>query len=363
MSKTLHKGEGCNFVLNDDNIVKEALKIERNKRIGQTLFFNKPISVIGYASSGGVKESKGPIGGYIDNKIHDDEINSKTFEKAEYEMLYSTAKKAVINAGISLSSIDAFLAGDLLNQITTSSFVARELNVPYLGLYSACSTMTEALVIGSILIDGGFSNNCLCATASHFATAERQYRYPLEYGCQRPPYAQWTVTGAGATVLSNSTSKIKITSATIGKVVDFGTNDLNNMGASMAPAAMQSMISLFNDTKTLPNDYDLIITGDLGKLGSDILRDLMKEQGYNLGQNYIDCGSLIYDGTQNCYQGGSGCGCSACVVNSFIFDKMNAGEIKSVAYFATGALMSSQSCYQGETIPCISHGVVIRSNL
>ncbi|MBR2988539.1 MAG: stage V sporulation protein AD, partial [Clostridia bacterium] len=178
---------------------------------------------------------------------------------------------------------------------------------------------------------------------------------------QRPPYSQLTVTGAGATVLSNYGSNIKIISSTIGRVVDFGTNDLNNMGASMAPAAADSMLNLFSDTNTTPNDYDMIITGDLGKLGSDILRNLMAEQGYALGQNYIDCGCMVYDLEQNSYQGGSGCGCSACVFNSYIIDKLRSGEINSVAYFATGALMSSQSCYQGETIPCISHGIVVRS--
>ncbi|MBQ8881954.1 MAG: stage V sporulation protein AD, partial [Clostridia bacterium] len=238
MSRILYKGNGCDFLKNN--------KIAR-KTTGQTIFFTNPVSIIGSMSAGGVKECTGPIGDFIKQKYHDDKISSKTFEKNEFEMLHNTALGAVKSSGLRLGDIDLFLAGDLLNQITSSSFVARELGIPYLGLYSACSTMTEAFMLGAVMIDAGFCDNILCATVSHFATAERQYRYPLEYGCQRPPYAQWTVTGAGANVLSNKNSNIKIISATIGKVIDFGTNDLNNMGASMAPAAADSMMSFFRD--------------------------------------------------------------------------------------------------------------------
>lgn len=274
-------------------------------------------------------------------------------------MLDEAVRQAIMDAKEAGQEVDVLLSGDLLNQMTTSSYVARNLSIPHLGLYSACSTMTEALSLGASLVNAGYYDTVACATASHFATAERQFRYPLEYGCQRPPYAQWTVTAAGCSVLSSRGEGPVVTCATLGKVIDFGTKDLSNMGAAMAPAAMDTMCALFRETNTVPEDYDLILTGDLGKLGSDILRDLMLEQGYMLGQNYIDCGNLIYDVDQNCYQGGSGAGCSASVINAFALQKMEEGEYNRIAYLATGALMSTQSCYQGETIPCISHAVVI----
>ena len=310
-------------------------------------------------SVAGTKEGKGPIGKYIRKIYNDDKLHEKTFEKAETDMLTDAIRGAIASSGKLRDEIDLLIAGDLLNQITSSSYVAREIGIPYLGVYSACSTMSESLAVGAAMLNAGYYENVVCATVSHFATAERQFRYPLEYGCQRPPYAQWTVTAAGATVLSTEGEGARITAATIGKAVDFGTDDLNNMGASMAPAAADSMSAMFRETGSAPDDYDLIITGDLGKLGSDIMRDLMREQGYDLGKNYIDCGCLIYDVTQKCYQGGSGCGCSASAFNSFVLDKVESGEYSRVAYFATGALMSSQSCYQGETIPCISHGVIV----
>lgn len=355
--KTLHKGNNCNFLFKD----KMPEFLSKHEYTRQTIFFNNPPSIVGKMAVGGCKEGDGPVGKYLD-KVHcEDKIGEKTFEKAEIDMLTEAAVGAIKSSGIKKEDVDLFIAGDLLNQITSSSYVARDLGIPYAGIYSACSTMSEGLALASMMLNAGYFDNILCATVSHFATAERQYRYPLEYGCQRPPYAQWTVTGAGATMLSRGGNGPKITGATFGKVVDWGTNDLNNMGASMAPAAMSSLIAMFNDTGTEPDDFDLILTGDLGKLGSDILRKLMSEAGYPLGQNYIDCGNMVYGIDQKCYQGGSGCGCSATVVNSYVLDKVISGEYKKVAYFATGALMSAQSCYQGETIPCISHGVIIEA--
>ena len=286
-------------------------------------------------------------------------MGEKTFENAEIKMLTAAIDGAVKDSGLKAKDVELIISGDLLNQVTTSNYVARQYHVPYLGIYSACSTMTEALNLASTFISAGHFNNILCSTASHFATAERTYRYPLEYGCQRPPYAQWTVTGAACSVLSADGDGPRITMGTVGRVVDFGTTDLNNMGAAMAPAAMDSMVALFRETGMTPKDFDLIITGDLGKLGSDILRDLMMEQGYYLGQRYIDCGNMMYDSSQKCYQGGSGAACSATIFNSFVLDKMVDGTYNRVAYFATGALMNTQSCYQGETIPCISHAVVV----
>lgn len=337
---------------------KTAIESEKSTKKGQTLIFSKPIYVIGRMSVVGENEGKGPLKDYFNVVVADDKMNEKCFEKAEIDMLQLSLEGAIKNANISESQLDCMVGGDLLNQITSSAYVAREYDSVFLGVYSACSTMTESLAIGSMLLNGDFFDVVSCSTVSHFATAERQFRYPLEYGCQRPPYAQRTVTGAGTLIISTKGNGIRITSATLGKVVDFGVNDLNNMGAAMAPAAMHTMLAMFLDTNTTPNDYDLIITGDLGKLGSDILRDLMKEKGYTLGQNYTDCGCLIYNHDQECYQGGSGAGCSASVISSFILKKMEKGEYKKVAYLATGALMSSQSCYQGETIPCISHAII-----
>ena len=357
MSKTLHKGENCEFILDAPLVSSTRPMILQKSR--QTIAFENAPRIVGRYSVAGEKEGKGPLGKFFHKIVHDDKMHETTFEKAEIDLLTAAICGAADDCGINVKDLDLLIAGDLLNQITSSGYVARETGIPYMGIYSACSTMSESLAIGAAMINAGYFENIMCATVSHFATAERQFRYPLEYGCQRPPYAQWTVTAAGASIISATGNGPKIVSATFGRVVDFGTNDLNNMGAAMAPAAMDSLVALFNDTETVPEDYDLIVTGDLGKLGSDILRDLMREKGYELGQNYKDCGALIYDVTQKCYQGGSGCGCSASVVNSLVLDRVISGEYERVAYFATGALMSTQSCYQGETIPCISHGVVI----
>ncbi len=352
MNVILHKGENCNFIAN-----KPSAKTTDAKN--QTIVFKNPPYIQGRMSVVGVKEGKGPVGKYFHRVLSDDKMGEKCFENAEIKMLTAAINGAVKDSHINPSDIDMIISGDLLNQVTTSNYVARQYNVPYLGVYSACSTMTEALNLASTFISAGHFSNVICSTASHFATAERTFRYPLEYGCQRPPYAQWTVTGAASTVLSSKGSGPRITMGVVGRVVDFGATDLNNMGAAMAPAAMDTMLALFKETNSTPNDFDLIITGDLGKLGSDILRDLMIEQGYYLGQRYIDCGNMMYDCTQKCYQGGSGAACSATIFNSYVLDKIINGTYNKVAYFATGALMSTQSCYQGESIPCISHAIVV----
>ena len=355
MSITLHKGINCGFT--EKPIISPPINQRPTGK--QTIVFAKPPKIVGRMSVVGDKEGKGPLGKYFDKVVTDAKWGEKTFERAEIDMLMTAVKGAIENAELTERDVNLLITGDLLNQLTSSSYVARELTIPHLGLYSACSTMSEALAVGASFISAGYFDTITCATVSHFATAERQFRYPLEYGCQRPPYAQWTVTGAGGTVLSSNGIGPRVTMATLGRVVDFGTDDLNNMGAAMAPAAMDTLCALLKETGSTPDDYDLILSGDLGKLGSDILRDLMIEKGYCLGQNYIDCGNMIYDVTQKCYQGGSGAGCSASVLNSFILDKMQEGEYSRIAYLATGALMSTQSCYQGETIPCISHAVVI----
>lgn len=355
MEKVICKAE--NMIKTQKVYEKADIKTRKRK---QLIEFTNPPFIVASMSVVGKKEGQGPLSNYFDIVYSDDKIKEKTFEKAEIIMLKNAIDGAIKKSGIQTDDINCMIGGDLLNQITSSQYVAREYDAPFLGVYSACSTMTEALILGAVLIDGGHFNNVCCSTCSHFATAERQFRYPLEYGCQRPPYAQWTVTGAGSFVLSafDNGDGIRIKQAVVGKVVDFGTSDLNNMGASMAPAACDTLTALFEETNTQPCDYDFILTGDLGKLGSDILRYLMREKGYNLTNNYHDCGCLIYDINQKCYQGGSGAGCSASVVSSFVLNRIKSGEFKKVAYLATGALMSSQSCYQGETIPCISHAVI-----
>ena len=213
------------------------------------------------------------------------------------------------------------------------------------------------------LVNAGYYSTAACATGSHFATAERQYRYPLEYGCQRPPYAQWTVTAAGCSIIEREGDGPAITHATIGRVVDYGIKDLNNMGAAMAPAALDTMLAVFDDTHTSAEDYDGIFTGDLGRLGGEILRDLCRERGVELGQRYSDCGEMIFSGDQKCYSGGSGAGCSACVLNSFILEKMRRREYDRVLLLATGALMSPTTSCQGESIPAVSHAVILENDI
>ena len=255
------------------------------------------------------------------------------------------------------------MAGDLLNQIISSSYAARNFDVAFLGLFGACSTMAESLAIGATFIDSSHFDKLVCATGSHFSSAERQFRFPLELGNQRPPASQWTVTGSGATVLSKTGKGPKITMATFGKVIDFGINDVNDMGAAMAPAAMNTMLAHFKDTGRTPDDYDLIVTGDLGKLGSEILVDLMEYNGIKLGLNYNDCGQMYFTRNQNTLSGGSGCGCSATVFNSFIISKLRKGELKRVLFMPTGALMSTTASQQGETIPGVCHAIVIESDV
>jgi stage V sporulation protein AD len=261
--------------------------------------------------------------------------------------------------------VDFFLAGDLMNQIISANFAARGLEVPFLGLFGACSTFAEALMLGSMLIDGGFAARVLVASGSHHNTAERQFRFPIEQGVQRLPYAQWTVTGTGALALANQGEGPVVTAGPAGKVVDLGVSDVNNMGAAMAPAAADTLVSHFQDLGTVPADYDLILTGDLGTVGSAALKDLMKMQGYLLGENYCDCGILIYDlARQDVHAGGSGCGCSSVVFTGDIWKQLNEGRYRKVLLAATGALMSSTSSQQGETIPGIAHAVVVeRPNL
>ncbi len=326
----------------------------------QTYQLEKDISVVTGLSLVGQKEGDGPLKRYFDFVEKDDKMGEKTFEKGERHMFVKAISSAIKKSGFSNEQIDLYVGGDLMNQLVSSNYTAEELEIPFLGLYNACATMTESLIIGSTFLETGGLNNVICATGSHFSTAERQYRYPLEFGNQRQSYAQWTVTGVGASVLSSvKKSKVKIRKFTVGKVTDFGICDIANMGAAMAPAAMETLNAFFKDTNTTQKDYDLIATGDLGKLGSDIFKDLMQEKGYDLETNYIDCGHMIYNIDQDTLQGGSGAGCSAVVLNSYILNKLNTGEFKNVLLISTGALMSTTVNQQGDSIPCIAHLVLL----
>ncbi len=327
---------------------------------GGTIFFNEkaPMIISGYAVVG-PKERGSKLSSYFDEILSTDDCGEKTYEKAERIFLEKAIRGAIRKSGLDVNQIDFMISGDLLDQIISSSFVARDLNTSFIGVFGACSTMSMSLALGSCLVAGGVANNVSCSTSSHFSTAERQFRYPLELGCQRPPTSQWTVTGSGCSIVSNSGNGPKIVNVTFGKVTDYGINDVNNMGAAMAPSAADTLVRLFKDTGTKPSDYDLIVTGDLGKLGGELLLDLLEQEGYKGVDNYRDCGHLIFSNTQKAFMGGSGCGCSAVVFNSYVLKKLSEGEYKKVIFMATGALLSPLSSQQGETIPGVSHAIVI----
>lgn len=327
----------------------------------RTLIFKNKPKLTATATVAGPKEGIGPIGEYIETVLDDDLFGEKTFEKAERKMISRAIGKAIGNAGLEERDIGAIIAGDLLNQIISSSFACRDFDIPFLGVYNACSTMSEAFLIGGVLVDGGYCENVLCATGSHFSSAERQYRYPLELGNTRPPQAQWTVTGAGAAVLSAEGMGPKLVSATVGKVVDYGVTDANNMGSAMAPAAMEVTCTHFKESGLKPEDYDLVVTGDLGAFGSRIYKDLMWEKGFDIGKCHVDCGEMIYNIREDEFQGGSGAGCSAVVFNSYIYQKLLKKQYKRVLLVATGALLSSVSSQQGDSIPSIAHAVAFES--
>lgn len=331
------------------------------KRIGsQTVKTSNPPSIIAGSSIVGPKEGEGPLKDYFDIILEDDLWGQESFEKSEARIQEEAIKLAITKANLSVQDVEYLFSGDLLNQIVTSSYTARQIEIPYFGLYGACSTMTESLSLGAMIIDGGFANKVVCATSSHFSSAERQFRFPLEYGNQRKFSAQWTVTGAGATVLSSTGDGPYITYITTGKIKDFGIKDAGNMGGAMAPAAIDTIKQHFIDTGYTPDDYDLIITGDLGLVGKAILLDLMKKEGYDLSNNYSDCGIKIFHGDeQDTHAGGSGCGCAAVVFNGYIHQEMMKGNLNRVLLVATGALHSPITVLQGESIPGIAHAVTI----
>ena len=331
------------------------------KRVGiQTVKMENPPSIISTATIVGPKEGDGPLKDYFDLILEDDLWEQESWEKSENKMQEEVVKMALTKANLSEGNMDYLFSGDLLNQIIVSSYSARQLAIPYFGLYGACSTMAESLSLGSMIIDGGFADKVVCCTSSHFSTAERQYRYPLEFGTQRKFSAQWTVTGAGASILSLEGNGPYITYVTTGRVIDPGIVDVNNMGAAMAPAAIDTISKHFKDTGYTPDDYDLIITGDLGSIGKSILIDLMGKEGYDLSMVYDDCGVKIFDNeAQDTHAGGSGCGCSAVVFNGFIYNQLISRNFNRVLLISTGALHSPITMQQGESIPGIAHAVTI----
>jgi len=331
------------------------------KRLGRhTVCFERPPVVISHGSVAGKKEGEGPLKNCFDQISDDSYFGQESWEKAESEMLRQCFLIACSKGRTAASELDYVLAGDLLNQCVSSSFAMKDSSVPYLGLYGACSTMVEGLSLGAMLVDGGFAKRLCALTGSHFCTAERQYRLPLEYGGQRTPSAQWTVTGAGAVILGRGSKGIKLTHATTGTIVDAGIDDANNMGAAMAPAAYETIRAHFMETGRGPGDYDAIFTGDLGALGHDILQSLFAEDGIELGVRYMDCGVLMYDlNTQDVHCGGSGCGCCASVLSGHILRGMENGVWGRVLVCATGALMSTTTSQQGSTIPGICHAIAM----
>ena len=331
------------------------------KKIGRTCLFDKPPVIVGSAGVAGKKEGEGPLGADFDAVYNDTTMGEDSYELAESALLKDAIVRAMDSANVSAGQIDFLLTGDLLDQCVGSCFAVKDLNIPFVGMYGACSTMALTLCTGAMLVDSG-AEYCIAGASSHFASSERQFRYPLEYGSQRPPTAQWTVTGAGAAVIGkNRQSEIKIKAVHIGTVTDLGIKDANNMGAAMAPAAARTINDFFVDTGTDAEDYDMILTGDLGYTGTELLYKVLElEYKTDIRSRHNDCGKLIYNlKEQDVNSGGSGCGCSASVLCSHIFKKMNRGELNKILFVATGALMSPTSSKQGRTIPGIAHAVLL----
>lgn len=329
---------------------------------GHTIGFEEMPSITGYASVVGKRESEGPLGKGFDKVIYDSYDGQDTYEQAESRFQYEAVGKVLEKAGIRANEIDYIFAGDLLNQCTGSSFGLIDYDIPYLGQYGACSTMAQGLIMASVFVESGAASAAACVTSSHFCSAERQYRFPMEYGGVRTPTAQWTVTGSGCCILKNAKKGPCISRATVGRIASLGVKDANNMGTAMAPAAAQTLKDYFDDTSTKPNDYDLILTGDLREVGSKLLYELLKREGIDISSNHNDCGLMIYDRKkQDVHSGGSGCGCSGSVLCSKILNDMTSGRLNNILFAATGALMSPTTCSQGADIPSIAHLVNVKN--
>ncbi len=330
------------------------------KRGRQSFILEQPPIITAWASIAGKKESEGPLAHTYDLTSKDTLFGQRTWEQAEKHMQQLALDTLAAKAEMSKRDFDLVFSGDLLNQCIGSSFSLKNLKIPHLGLYGACSTMAESLLLASMTVGGGFADKAVAMTSSHFASSERQYRFPLGYGGQRTPTAQWTVTGSGAALVCSSGKGPKVESCTIGTVVDLGIKDANNMGAAMAPAAFATIKSHFEDLHPSPEDFDLIVTGDLGQLGKELLLQLARDEGINLGGKLTDCGTLVFDTTeQDVHCGGSGCGCSAIALCGELLHKLRSGRLKKILFCGTGALLSPTSTQQGLSIPGVSHAVCI----
>lgn len=326
------------------------------QRLGRTLLLPGAPKILGYAAVVGQKEGEGPLGQEFDKIYEDTHMGQDSWEKAESQLVQHAVSVALSKAALTPDQIHYMFTGDLLNQNVATTFGVRDISIPLFGVFSACASMSETLGLCAMFIEGGLADHTLAATSSHFCTAERQFRMPLEYGGQRTSTSQWTVTGAGALVVAREGAGPSIHAVTVGKILDLGIKDAANMGAAMAPAACDTLMTFFSDTNTGPGDFDLILTGDLGVVGSRLLRELLEREGIDLGTRYADCGMLIYDlNHQDVAAGGSGCGCSATVLCSRILNKLNSGELGRVLFVATGALMSPTATQQGQSIPGIAH--------
>ncbi len=341
-----------------------------NQKLGKaSVKLEKPVYIIGSASIVGTKEGQGPLGELFDMVGEDDMFGCNTWEEAESSLQKDAVYMALEKAGMRPEDISFIFAGDLLGQSIATSFGISSYEIPLLGVYGACSTCGESMTLGAMSIAGGFADKVLCVTSSHFASAEKEFRFPLEYGNQRPLSASWTVTGSGAFVLSSEAdckgraeggARARIAGMTIGKIVDYGLKDSMNMGACMAPSAASTLEQHFTDWNSKPEDYDKIITGDLGSVGQTVLIDLLREKGYDIASRHMDCGIEIFDAkTQDTHAGGSGCGCSAVTLSAYILKQIEEGNWKKVLFMPTGALLSKTSFNEGQSVPGISHALVL----
>ena len=325
----------------------------------QSISFETPPYILSYASVVGQKEGDGPLGNCFDRIFLDPMAGAPNWEQAESTLQKQAASLALEKATLTPADIRYLFCGDLLGQIIASSFGMLDLEIPMFGLYGACSTAGEALSLASMAVGAGYADCALAVTSSHFASAEKQFRYPLEYASQRPLSTTWTVTGSGAFVVS-SKGKVKITGMTTGKMVDYGVKDSMNMGAAMAPAAADTIYTHLTEFQRTPEDYDLIVTGDLGVVGRELLLDLLKQKDIDLEEKHFDCGIAIFDDqNQDTHSGGSGCGCSAVTLAGYLLPKLESGELKRILFMPTGALLSTVSFNEGQSIPGICHGVVL----
>lgn len=333
------------------------------KKIGRSTFeFENRPSILSFSSTVGKKEGEGPLGGCFDVIEEDSHFGKETWEQAESEMLMQTVKHAIKKAGLKPDDINCIFSGDLINQCLSTSYGLRSLDIPFLGIYGACSTMAEGLLLASFFSASAEGKFC-AATSSHFSTAERQFRLPLSYGGQRTPSAQWTCTASGSVVVSSKGPAPFVRAVSVGKIIDLGVTDANNMGAAMAPAAANTIKTYLEDSKLSPQDFDFIVTGDLGTVGSQLLHELLQKDNIDISKQHRDCGVMMFDiEDQDVHAGGSGCGCSASILCGYFLPKVQTGEIKNMLFAATGALISPAASQQGESIPSISHLVHICSS-